>query len=103
MVEELVQAGEITEEEANVHPRRSVITRALGIEDSVEVEITPIDFKLNDRYLLCSDGLTSMVRDDEILNVLNSFSSPKDCDSELVARANSNGATDNITVIDLDV
>ena len=69
LVEELVQAGEITEEEANVHPRRSVITRALGIEDSVEVEITPIDFKLNDRYLLCSDGLTSMVRDDEILNL----------------------------------
>ena len=103
LVEELVQAGEITEEEANVHPRRSVITRALGIEDSVEVEITPIDFKLNDRYLLCSDGLTSMVRDDEILNVLNSFSSPKDCASELVARANSNGGTDNITVIVLDV
>lgn len=103
LVEELVQAGQITEEEANVHPRRSVITRALGIEDSVQVDITPIPFYKDDRYLLCSDGLTSMVRDDEILNVLKTYESPNDCANELVARANARGGTDNITVVVLDV
>lgn len=103
LVEELVQAGQITEEEANVHPRRSVITRALGIEDEVDVEISEIPFLKNDRYLLCSDGLTSMVRDDEILSVLKSYESPNDCANELVSRANSHGGTDNITVIVLDV
>lgn len=103
LVEELVQAGQITEEEANVHPRRSVITRALGIEDNVQVDITPIPFYKDDRYLLCSDGLTSMVRDDEILNILKTYESPNDCANELVARANAKGGTDNITVVVLDV
>ena len=103
LVEELVQAGQITEDEANVHPRRSVITRALGIENDVEVDITPIAFLKNDRYLLCSDGLTSMVRDDEILSILKSIDSPSECAKELVARANAKGGTDNITVIVLDV
>lgn len=103
LVEELVQAGQITEEEANVHPRRSVITRALGIENEVEVDVSPIPFYQDDRYLLCSDGLTSMVRDEEILQILKSFESPKDCAAELIARANAKGGSDNITVIVLDV
>ena len=103
LVEELVQAGEITEEEANVHPRRSVITRALGIEDKVNVDVTPIAFLKNDRYLLCSDGLTSMVRDDDILIILKQYESPIDCAHEMVDKANEKGGTDNITVIVLDV
>lgn len=103
LVEELVDAGEITEEEANVHPRRSVITRALGIDGDVEVDSTPIPFLKGDRYLLCSDGLTSMVRDDEITKVLRSEHSPNDCARELVSRANKAGGTDNITVVIVDV
>lgn len=103
LVEELVDAGEITEEEANVHPRRSVITRALGIEGDVDVDTTPIPFLKGDRYLLCSDGLTSMVRDDEITKIMRSESSPNDCAKELVSRANQAGGTDNITVVIIDV
>ncbi len=103
LVEELVDAGEITEEEANVHPRRSVITRALGIEGEVDVDTTPIPFLKGDRYLLCSDGLTSMVRDDQITHVLRTEKTPNDCARELVSRANQAGGTDNITVVIIDV
>lgn len=103
LVEELVEAGQITEEEANVHPRRSVITRALGIEGEVEVDMTPIPFLKGDRYLLCSDGLTSMVRDEEISTVLKNEKSPSECARELVSRANKAGGTDNITVMIIDV
>jgi serine/threonine protein phosphatase PrpC len=103
LVEELVDAGQITEEEANVHPRRSVITRALGIEGKIEVDTTDIAFLKNDRYLLCSDGLTSMVRDDDILDILKGFDSPNECARELVSRANQAGGADNITVVIIDV
>lgn len=103
LVEELVDAGEITEEEANVHPRRSVITRALGIEGEVEVDTYAIPFLKGDRYLLCSDGLTSMVRDDEILKTLRSENIANDCARELVAKANKAGGSDNITVVIIDV
>lgn len=103
LVEELVDAGEITEEEANVHPRRSVITRALGINGEVEVDTYAIPFLKGDRYLLCSDGLTSMVRDDEIIKVLRNEKLPNDCARELVAKANQSGGNDNITVLIIDV
>lgn|GEM_PF-134023 len=103
LVEELVDAGEITEEEANVHPRRSVITRALGIDGEVEVDTYEIPFLKGDRYLLCSDGLTSMVRDEEILEVLRSEKIPNDCARELVSKANQAGGNDNITVMIIDV
>ncbi len=103
LVEELVDAGEITEEEANVHPRRSVITRALGIDGEIDVDATPIPFLKGDRYLLCSDGLTSMVRDDDIAHVLRSEKTPNDCASKLVSLANQAGGNDNITVLIMDV
>jgi len=103
LVEELVDAGQITEEEANVHPRRSVITRALGIDGEIEVDQIDLDFKNGLRYLLCSDGLTSMVRDEDIADILATYSSPEGCAKELVARANQAGGNDNITVVVLDV
>lgn len=103
LVEELVDAGQITEEEANVHPRRSVITRALGIEGDVDVDTTPIPFLKGDRYLLCSDGLSSMVRDEDITEVMRSEKTPNDCARELVSRANQAGGNDNITVVVIDV
>lgn len=103
LVEELVDAGQITEEEANVHPRRSVITRALGIDGDVEVDEVPIDFKIGSRFLICSDGLSSMVRDEDIADILNSNPLPSDAARELVARANKAGGNDNITVVVIDV
>lgn len=103
LVAELVDAGQITEEEADVHPRRSVITRALGIEGEFVVDTNSIPFLKGDRYLLCSDGLTSMVRDEEITEVLRSEKTPNDCARELVSRANKAGGNDNITVLVIDV
>lgn len=103
LVEELVDAGQITEEEANVHPRRSVITRALGIDGEVEVDSNEIPFLKGDRYVLCSDGLTSMVRDEEITEVVRTEKTPNDCARELVSRANKAGGNDNITVLVIDV
>lgn len=103
LVEELVDAGQITEEEANVHPRRSVITRALGIDKNVDVDIIDIPFLKGDRYLLCSDGLTSMVRDEDIIKVLKSEPTPNECATALVSKANQAGGADNITVLVIDV
>ncbi len=103
LVEELVDIGEITKEEADVHPRRNVVTRALGIGDDVEVDTYNIEFKIGDRYLLCSDGLTSMVRDEDIEEIIKAQQSPKECAQELVRKANNEGGSDNITVVVLDV
>ncbi|MFN8015914.1 MAG: Stp1/IreP family PP2C-type Ser/Thr phosphatase [Acidimicrobiia bacterium] len=103
LVEELVDAGQITQEEADVHPRRSVITRALGIDAQIEVDVEDIAFLKGDRFLLCSDGLTSMVRDEEILRVLKENTSPSAAAKELITRANKAGGNDNITVLIIDV
>ncbi len=62
VIEELVQSGELTEAQAETDPRRSMITRALGLEPGVEVDLYPIELRAGDRLMLCSDGLTSMVR-----------------------------------------
>ena len=69
LVEELVREGRLSPEEAEVHPRRSVITRALGIDPRVDVDLYTIDAQTGDRILLCSDGLTTMLRDEEVLRI----------------------------------
>lgn len=103
LVEELVREGRLTPEEAAVHPRRSVITRALGIEPTVQVDRIPLDLVTGDRLLLCSDGLTSMLRDDDIAKVLRRIPEPARVARALIDAANAAGGDDNITVIILDV
>ena len=102
-VQELVNEGIITPEEARTHPRRNIVTRALGIDRSVMVDVFVQDVRTGDRLVLCSDGLVDEVGDAEILTVLRTHSDPQECAEALVMVANTNGGHDNTTVIVVDV
>ncbi len=99
LVGELVRKGKLTEEQAEEHPQRSIITRALGPEASVEVDTWTYPVKDGDILLLCSDGLTSMVPEEKIADVLESSSSLRDAATRLIKEANAAGGRDNITVV----
>jgi protein phosphatase len=100
----MVQAGEITRDEAEVHPHRNVLLRALGTEPKVDVDADDIGLLEGDRVVLCSDGLTTMVAEDQILAILDATpGKPQDAADRLVRAANRAGGIDNITVIVLDV
>ncbi|MEP6758150.1 MAG: Stp1/IreP family PP2C-type Ser/Thr phosphatase [Actinomycetota bacterium] len=104
LVERMVQAGEITPDEADVHPHRNVLLRALGTEPKVDVDADDVGLLEGDRILLCSDGLTTMVTEDQILAILAATGGqPQDAADRLVRAANRAGGIDNITVIVLDV
>jgi serine/threonine protein phosphatase PrpC len=104
LVERMVQAGEITPTEADVHPHRNVLLRALGTEPKVEVDADDVGLLEGDRILLCSDGLTTMVAEDQILTILGAtVGQPQDAADRLVRAANRAGGIDNTTVIVLDV
>jgi serine/threonine protein phosphatase PrpC len=103
LVEELTLAGELTEDEAFSDPRRSQITRAVGLEPGVEVDLYPVALAVGDRVLLCSDGLTDMVRDDLIAELLAAEPDPERVAQQLVDAANDAGGTDNTTVVIVDV
>ena len=100
LVGELVRAGRLSTEEAEQHPHRSVITRAVGTEPSVDVETLTLEASPGDLYLICSDGLTDIVRDEEIAELILAAGKEPDTAAEsLVAAANRNGGIDNITVV----
>jgi protein phosphatase len=99
LVEELRRQGRLTEEQAEDHPQRSIITRALGPDREVEVDTMTYQARAGDVYLLCSDGLTTMIREDRIAAVLGAAESLDDAVSSLVREANEAGGRDNITVI----
>ena len=100
LVNELMKSGKLSPEEAETHPQRSVITRALGTDPDVDVDAFAIEAKEGDVFLLCSDGLTSMVNDDGILEVVESNRGDlKRATKSLVAAANRGGGEDNITVV----
>jgi len=99
LVEELRRQGRLTEEEAEDHPQRSIITRALGPEQDVEVDTLTASARPDDVYLICSDGLTTMVRDAKIKEILLESSSLEEAATWLVNEANEAGGRDNITVI----
>ena len=103
VVAELIAAGELTEEQALVDPRRSMITRALGIEASVAVDVLTVELEPGDRLLLCSDGLTTMVRDDAIAEILAAERDRERAADALVDAANAAGGADNVTVVVADV
>ncbi|MEZ5171507.1 MAG: Stp1/IreP family PP2C-type Ser/Thr phosphatase [Acidimicrobiia bacterium] len=102
LVEELVREGRLTSEQAEVHPQRSIITRALGIESDVDVDRYTVPAVVGDRVLLCSDGLTTMVRADDIASILRREPHPGHAAEQLVDAANEAGGEDNITVVVLD-
>jgi PPM family protein phosphatase len=101
-VAELMAAGKLTPAEAGIHPYRSVITRAVGLDPSVEVDRYGRLLEAQDRILLCSDGLTDMLSDDHIARIL-ATPDPGETADALVAAANEAGGADNITVIVIDV
>ncbi|HEY7437902.1 MAG TPA: Stp1/IreP family PP2C-type Ser/Thr phosphatase [Acidimicrobiia bacterium] len=103
LVEELVQDGSLTEEQAAIHPQRSIVTRALGVDRAVEVDLYSIQLRDHDRVLLCSDGLTTMLRNDDIASVLRREQDPTKAANALVDAANEAGGEDNITTIVIDV
>jgi PPM family protein phosphatase len=99
LVDELIREGKLTPEEAEEHPQRSVITRALGPEPSVEVDVRSFRGRDGDVYLICSDGLTTMLGEGELLDVLVSHEPLPDAGEALIAAANDAGGKDNITVV----
>jgi PPM family protein phosphatase len=104
LVAELVRSGRLTPEQAADHPHRSVITRALGTEASVDVDTFTMETAPGDLYLLCSDGLTTMVRDEEILSLSDGAEGdPASLARALVDAANRAGGEDNITVVVFEV
>jgi PPM family protein phosphatase len=102
-VAELVNAGEITWTQARSHPHRNIVTRALGIEPDVAVDLWEFPAVVGERFLLCSDGLVDEVVDDQIAQLLQSNPDPQAAAAELVKIANSNGGHDNISVVVIDV
>ena len=100
LVGELVERGKLTEEAAERHPQRSVITRALGPEPNVQVDVVEYPAKAGDLFMVCSDGLTSMVREPKLKPLLVDNDRPLDeLGRELIAAANAAGGRDNITVV----
>jgi protein phosphatase len=99
LVEELRRQGRLTDEQAQDHPQRSIITRALGPEEAVDVDTLTFSARPNDVFLLCSDGLTTMVKDDRITRILDESESLDDAVDQLVREANEAGGRDNITAV----
>ena len=103
LVAELVRDGRITEEEAEHHPRKNVVTRALGVSEPVDVDTWELPVVVGERFLLCSDGLFNEVTDNQIEGVLRRLADPDEAAGELVRLANEAGGRDNITVVIVDV
>ena len=104
LVAELVRSGDLTRAQAAEHPQKNLITRALGADDSIEVDTTRLPVEVGDRVLLCSDGLTDMVPEDRISEVLSEPSKdPEAPVRKLLSEALEAGGTDNITLVLVDV
>jgi protein phosphatase len=103
LVGRLVREGKLQPEDAARHPQRSMVTRALGVDADVEVDNLTVELEHGDRLIICSDGLTGMVSEPEISEVLESETDPQRASAVLVERANQAGGEDNITVIVIDV
>lgn len=103
LVQELVAEGRLEEEEAAYHPQRHVLTRALGVDPDVMVDVLGVTPEAGDRFLLCTDGLVREIGDDQVASVLRRLDDPGDAARELVDQAKEHGGNDNITVVVVDV
>ncbi|HET9958603.1 MAG TPA: Stp1/IreP family PP2C-type Ser/Thr phosphatase [Polyangiaceae bacterium] len=99
LVNQLIEAGQLTEEEAETFEHNNIILQALGTAETVQVDLTYVDLRRGDLVLLCSDGLSGMIRGEEIRDVLRTIPDPLEACRELTERANRAGGHDNITVI----
>lgn len=98
-VQEMVRRGELDEKDARVHPDRNIITRAIGGGSPLEIDFFEVELKESDRVLMCSDGLTDMIEDEEIFRILKEKESTEEGIECLIETANENGGNDNITVV----
>jgi serine/threonine protein phosphatase PrpC len=103
LAEERMRHGEMSEEEAAVHPQRHILTRALGVSAEVETDMWELELRTGDRVLLCSDGLTNEVGTEEMAGILGEIDDPEEAAQRLVDVANGHGGADNITVVVVDV
>lgn len=103
MVADMIRGGQLTEAEARVHPHRSVITRALGTDPDMTSDTFEVDGEPGDRLLLCSDGLTGMLTDDRIAQILGGYRDPSTAGHALIDAANESGGQDNISVVIVDL
>ena len=99
LVNEMVRLGEINAAEARIHPDKNIITRAIGASATVEADFFEIDLEKDSQILMCTDGLTNMVRDEEIFRIMNGEETLEEKAEILVRTANANGGRDNITVM----
>lgn len=99
MLQEQVDAGLLTQEQAATAPGKNLLTRAIGVDPSVEVELHIHEVQANDLYLMCSDGLTDMVQENTIAAILGSHNTLSQIAANLVDKANAGGGRDNITVL----
>lgn len=98
LVDEMVRLGELNPSEARSHPDKNIITRAIGAQKNVKADFFEVELAKDDYILMCTDGLTNMVRDEEILDIVRSDKEPEAIAQKLVRLANDNGGRDNITV-----
>ncbi len=103
LAEERMRHGEMTEEEAAVHPQRHILTRALGVSSEVQADMWELELRTGDRVLLCSDGLSNEVSTEEMAEILGEVDDPDEAARRLVDAANEHGGADNITVVIVDV
>ena len=103
LVEEMVRMGGIDREAARNHPDKNIITRAIGARDTIEIDFFHEELKSGDIVLMCSDGLTNMLEDEEIGRILRSQGTIEEKAEELIEAANQNGGRDNIAVIVIDM
>jgi protein phosphatase len=104
-VQDLVASGMITPSEARTHPRRNIVTRALGVEPEVRPDVSPVELRLGDRFVICSDGLVDELTDDEITTILLDAgdTDPDEVAHRLVTAAVDHGGRDNVTIVILDI
>ena len=98
-VEEMVRMGKMERDDALYHARKSAITRAVGVSERIEIDFFEMDLKETDTVLICSDGLSNMITDDGILQIVKSGSNTENIGRALIEEANKNGGQDNITAI----
>lgn len=98
LVGEQIKAGIIKASEAKNHKLKNIITRSVGFQDTVDIDISCLDVKVGDKYLFCTDGLTNMVNNDELAKVMNE-NPPREACAKLIESANAHGGEDNITLI----
>jgi protein phosphatase len=103
LVAEMIDSGQLHPDDVSEHPYRSVITRALGLDDHVDVDHLHRDLHPGDRVLLCTDGLTAMLSDEHIAGILANAPEPHDAAASLVDAANQAGGIDNVTVVVIHV